>query len=123
MPFTYLGLPMGITKPSVTDLMPLVDKIERRLTSTSMWLSFGGRVQLINSALSSLISYALGIIKIPDKIIYLFDQARRHFLWRKSADINSTAHSLAAWNMVCKPKTKGGLGILNLKVKNVALLM
>ena len=32
VPFTYLGLPMGTTKPSATDLMPLVCKIERRLS-------------------------------------------------------------------------------------------
>jgi hypothetical protein len=30
LPFTYLGLPLGTTKPTVQDLMPLVDKIERR---------------------------------------------------------------------------------------------
>ena len=107
MPFTYLGLPMGTTKPSITDLMPLVDRIERKLTSTSMWLSFGGRLQLINSALSSLISYTMCVIKIPDKILDLFDRARRHCLWRKTQDINVNAHSLAAWHLVCRPK-KGG---------------
>jgi hypothetical protein len=29
--------------------------------------------------------------------------------------------SLAAWNMVCKPKEKGGLGVLNMKNHNQAL--
>ena len=28
-PFTYLGLPMGTTRPNMVDLMPLVDRIER----------------------------------------------------------------------------------------------
>lgn len=51
MPFTYLGLPLGTTRPTVKDLMPLVDRIERRLTGTAIWLSYGERVQLINSAL------------------------------------------------------------------------
>jgi hypothetical protein len=31
IPFTYLGFPLGTTKPTVMDLMPLVDKIERKL--------------------------------------------------------------------------------------------
>src|SRR4051812_42394525 len=31
MPFTYLGLPMGTSKPQIQDLMPLVDRVERRL--------------------------------------------------------------------------------------------
>jgi hypothetical protein len=29
-PFTYLGLPMGTTKPKVEHFSPLVSKIERR---------------------------------------------------------------------------------------------
>lgn len=31
--------------------------------------------------------------------------------------------TLAAWDLVCKPKNKGGLGILNLEVQNIALLI
>jgi hypothetical protein len=33
IPFTYLGLPLGITKPTMHDLMPLVDRIERKMTA------------------------------------------------------------------------------------------
>ena len=29
MPFTYLGLPMGTSQPTIYDLLPLVDPIER----------------------------------------------------------------------------------------------
>jgi len=32
-PFTYLGLPLGITKPRVEDFLPLVIKCERRLAA------------------------------------------------------------------------------------------
>jgi hypothetical protein len=35
MPFTYLGLPLGITRPKIQDLLPLVDRMERRLVFTS----------------------------------------------------------------------------------------
>ena len=31
LPFTYLGLPLSITRPSVADFWPLVSKCERRL--------------------------------------------------------------------------------------------
>lgn len=31
LPFTYLGLPLGLTKPRVQDFLPLVNKCERRL--------------------------------------------------------------------------------------------
>jgi hypothetical protein len=32
-------------------------------------------------------------------------------------------NSLAAWEMVCRPKYKGGFGIINLKIQNTALLL
>src|SRR5438477_279249 len=35
MPFTYLGLPLGTTKPTVLDLAPLADSVERRLNACS----------------------------------------------------------------------------------------
>jgi hypothetical protein len=49
------------------------------------------------------------------------DRARRHCLWkRKDKD---KVNSLAAWDMVCRPKDKGPLGIINLKIQNKALLL
>ena len=33
MPFTYLGLPMGTTKPRMLDLTPLMDKIQKEVVS------------------------------------------------------------------------------------------
>jgi len=35
MPFTYLGLPMGTTKPRMEDLTPLMTRMERRLSACS----------------------------------------------------------------------------------------
>jgi hypothetical protein len=52
MPFTYLGLPLGTTKPSMHELMPLVDMIERRVSATFMLMSYSGKVSLINTLLT-----------------------------------------------------------------------
>jgi hypothetical protein len=50
MPFTYLGLPLGTTKTTIEDFLPLVSKCEKRLVSTSIiLLSQEGRLQLTNS--------------------------------------------------------------------------
>jgi hypothetical protein len=35
VPFTYLGLPLGTTRPSIIDLSPLVCRLERKITSSS----------------------------------------------------------------------------------------
>jgi hypothetical protein len=39
MPFTYLGLPFGTTKPQIQDLMPLVCHLERKLSSSSSFFA------------------------------------------------------------------------------------
>jgi hypothetical protein len=59
MPFTYLGFPLGTARPQMQDLMPLVFRLERRLTSISHFLSQGARLQLIDSALALMPIYFL----------------------------------------------------------------
>ena len=59
MPFTYLGLPVGTTRPKMVDFMPLVDCMERRMTTSSSFLNQGERLQFLNSALSSCPSFIL----------------------------------------------------------------
>jgi hypothetical protein len=38
------------------------------------------------------------------------DKYRKHCLWR-GADINAKSPPKAAWEMVCLPKSEGGLGV------------
>jgi hypothetical protein len=59
LPFTYLGLPMGTTKPRVDHFGFIMNKTERRLTATSNLLTHAGRLELVNSVLSSLPTYAM----------------------------------------------------------------
>ena len=47
MPFTYLGLPMGTTRPTIRDLSPLTDRVERRLTVVTAFLSYGDRLVMV----------------------------------------------------------------------------
>jgi hypothetical protein len=53
-------------------------------------------------------------------VIEQIDKYRKLCLWR-GADINTNQRPKAAWPMVCK--SKGGLGVLNLKTQNEALLL
>ena len=53
LPFTYLGLPMGTTKPRVDHYLPLMNSVERRITVTATWLSMTGRLTLVDACISS----------------------------------------------------------------------
>jgi len=71
LPFTYLGLPMGTTKPRVEHFGFIMNKVERRLTATSNSLSHAGRLELVNSVLSSLPTYAYAMctLQLPISVI------------------------------------------------------
>jgi hypothetical protein len=61
-------------------------------------------------------------LDIPYGAIDVMDRARRHCLWRKIR-YDEKAYSLASSEMVCKPKKKGGLGVINLKLQNKCLIL
>jgi hypothetical protein len=69
LPFTYLGLPLGTTKPTVQDLMPLVDRIERRVSANFMLMSYSGKVTLVNSLLTSIATFTMCSIQLNHKIL------------------------------------------------------
>ena len=83
MPFTYLGLPLGTTKPTVYDLMPLVDRIERAMSANFMMMSYSGHVTVINTLLTSIATFSMCALKLPTKILEHIDKIRRHCLWNK----------------------------------------
>lgn len=122
MPFTYLGLPLGTTKPSFQEFSPLLSKIEKRLTGISNLLSYHGRLILVNSVFSALPTFYMCSLKIPPQIIKQIDIYRKHCLWSKG-DINRKGSCLVAWETVRKLKEQGGLGIIDIESQNIALLM
>lgn len=122
MPFTYLGLPMGTTKPKIEDFTPLMDRVEQCLTACSSLLSYSGRLQMVNSIITPVTTYAMCMIKLHKGVIENNDRARKQCIWRGS-DPNAKGANLAAWAMVTLRKSKGGLGVINLKLKIDALLL
>ncbi|KAJ1283790.1 hypothetical protein BS78_03G153800 [Paspalum vaginatum] len=99
-----------------------MNRVERRLTAVSSFLSYAGRLTLVNSVLSSLPTYTMCTLKLPVAVIEYIDRARKHCLWRGS-DMNAKGKSLVAFKKVCRPMKNGGLGVINLRIQNEALLM
>jgi hypothetical protein len=122
MPFPYLGLPLGTTKPTIQESMPMLSRIEIRLMGNTPFTSYVGRWTLNNSVLSALPTYFMCVVELPVEIIDQINKHRRHCLWRGS-DLNKKDNCLEAWSKVQRPKSQGGLGIINLAAKNKALLL
>lgn len=108
-PFTYLGLPLGTTKPNVVDHSPIINKMQRKLPATNKFLALAGRVTYISSAVRSMPVYAMCTLKLHATIDDHIDKLSRAALWRgKEMDLRGKA--LVAWNKCTIPKEKGGLG-------------
>lgn len=102
--------------------MPLVTRVGRRLLTCSDFLTSAGRLEMVNSVLSSLPTFYLTTLKLYAGIVVQVDKYRQHCLWRKKGLENKNP-PLAAWQLVCKPKDQGGLGVINLTVQNDCLLL
>lgn len=76
-PFTYLGIPVDLSRPKIRDLMPVIDRIDRRLASCASFLSFGGRLQVVKSVFSALPAFALSVLKVQEGFIQAIDKRRR----------------------------------------------
>ncbi|GKV08884.1 hypothetical protein SLEP1_g20455 [Rubroshorea leprosula] len=94
LPFVYLGMPVG-GNPGTKKLWdPVLNKFRTKLAVwKSALLSFGGRITLLNS---------------------------RDFLWG-GAELKRKI-PWVSWEMVCRSKEKGGLGVMDLRRRNWALL-
>ena len=65
LPMTYLGLPLGAKFKDRAIWNPILEKMERRLTSWKrLYLSKGGKVTLLKSTLSTLLTYDLSLFPI-----------------------------------------------------------
>jgi len=120
--FTYLGLPLSLTKPTVANFWPLISKCERRLVTVSSFLSHASRLQMTNAVLSALPTYTMCTYLLPKTVIKQIDKYREHYLWRGS-DINSKKQPKAAWKLVCNSKENGGLGVHDMQIQNESLLL
>jgi hypothetical protein len=60
--------------------LSIMNRTERRLSAVSNFLTHAGRLELVNSVLSSLPTYAMCTLQVPIGVLEYIDRARRHCL-------------------------------------------
>ncbi|KAF6157138.1 hypothetical protein GIB67_041599 [Kingdonia uniflora] len=97
LPATYLGIPLVQGRVTQMLLRPLVDKIKRRAIGwAGSMLFIQGRAVLIQSVLSSISIYSMGIYKWPASVIKEGERILRNFLWSREPD--SRKAYVVAWD-------------------------
>lgn len=113
LPFTYLGLPLSTNKLKIEDFTAMMQRIERRISGYSTLISYDGRLQLIKSVFSSLPTYFMCCLALPLGVVEQINKYLKHCFWRKYGR-DEKGSAMIAWDIVCKPKSHGGLGVLDL---------
>lgn len=72
--------------------------------------------------MTALPTFYMCTLQLPPQIIKQIDGYRKKCLW-SGGDINRKGNCLVAWEDACRPKPEGGLGIIDLKTQNSALLL
>ena len=89
-----------------------VEDGEETLRLEASLLSKGGKLTLVKSILSSLLTYYLSLFVIPLAVANRLEHIQRKFLWGSLEECFK--YPLVAWEKVCLPIVLGGLGIRKL---------
>jgi hypothetical protein len=100
-----------------------MDQVKRRLLSISTMLAHVGRLQCVNSVLSSIPTYIMCALHLPKTVIKYIGGARKHYSWWRGNISYSKGMPLLAWRKCTKSKLKCGMGVINLRAQNTAMLM
>ena len=119
LPIRYLGVPLISTRLKATDCRALVDRILGRIKVwTNRFLSYAGRLQLIQSVLFNIQSYWCAHFILPAKVTKEIESILSAFLWN---GVSLHRHGAkVSWADISIPKAEGGLGIKKVRDWNAA---
>ncbi|GMI92896.1 hypothetical protein HRI_002958900 [Hibiscus trionum] len=119
-PTTYLGLPLGYPRNMAEIWKPIEGKVQARLQTWKInSLSFAGRITLVKSVLINLPMYYLSIFEMPAGVAARINRSISGFIW---GQVDKCAIHWIKWETLCQPKSKGGLGLIDIRLKNRAML-
>ncbi|XP_057965341.1 uncharacterized protein LOC131155910 [Malania oleifera] len=116
-PFRYLGVPLLSSKLNAAHYRPLIDRIAGLFKGwPGHTLTYAGRLEVINSIIQGIECFWLAIFPIPRNVLNQVIKLCQVFQW------GGKRKALVAWREIYKPKQEGGLGVVDLKTWNRALL-
>jgi hypothetical protein len=121
LPLRYLGVMVNNRRMTTAELNYMAQKVERRIpTWQSTCLLSGGKMILIESCLSSVPNYTMGVYLLQEEIHHKMDTARANFFWHGSH--MKRKYHMAKWDLLATPTKAGGAGFTNTRIRNKCFL-
>jgi hypothetical protein len=121
-PISYLRLPVSDKRLQVSDWEFLTGKVGHRVDPwQGLFLASTGRLDLTNSCLSILPMFAMILYMLYKATHVEMDRVRSRLFWEGVGD--KRKYHMVDWATVCKAKEFGGLGILDTRNMNIALML
>ncbi|GJU28792.1 putative RNA-directed DNA polymerase [Tanacetum coccineum] len=122
LPAKYLGVPLVLSRLVYRDCRELIEKVRGRVMDwKNMSLSAAGRLQLIRSVIGSMHIYWASMFVLPSRVLLDVEHIMRGFLWCQGLLKKGKAN--VSWNIVCRKRIEGGLGVRRLDTFNKALMV
>lgn len=117
----YLDFSLKHSGSQGQDFGFVLDRVKKKLAGwKASLLSMAGKMVLIQAFSSTIPTYVMQNVQLPEKILKGIDRVNKNFLWG-STD-NSRKMHWVNWEKVTTPKDLGGLGLQKTKGRNTALL-
>jgi len=119
LPTKYFGIPLTDKAYKLSTWEGIINKLQERVKNwTYRSLNLARRLILTNFVLQEIPTFMMFIFPTPKGILQKIRTIQRDFLWQGVKTRKKWA--LMAWEKVCKPKSKGGMGLQDLQVTNEA---
>lgn len=80
LPFKYLGVPVSSKRLTITQFQPLIERLtDKILNWRTKFLSYGGRLQLVQSVLFAVENYWSNVFLIPKRVMTEVERICRIF--------------------------------------------
>nr|GEW61890.1 hypothetical protein [Tanacetum cinerariifolium] len=109
LPVKYLRVLLVSSRLVFRDCKELIVKVQNRVNDwKNKSLSVAGRLQLIQSVMSSMHIYLASVFILLTRVLLDIEQIMHGFLWCQGSMRKGKAKD--SWEVVCLPKKEGGLG-------------